>query len=46
VSGRSNIPFPEQVRLDVEYIERQSIGEDLRLLLRTIPAVISGRGAY
>ena len=46
VSGRSDIPFPEQLRLDVEYIERQSLSEDLRLLLRTVPAVITGRGAY
>ena len=46
VSGRSNIPFPEQVRLDVDYIERQSLAEDFRLLLKTIPAVITGRGAY
>ena len=46
VSGRSDIPFPEQVRLDVDYIERQSLVEDLRLLLKTIPAVITGRGAY
>ena len=45
VSGRAEIPFPEQVRLDVEYIEQQCLKEDLSLLLRTIPAVISGRGA-
>jgi lipopolysaccharide/colanic/teichoic acid biosynthesis glycosyltransferase len=46
VSGRSDIPFPQQVELDVEYIEKQSLGEDLRLLIKTIPAVITGRGAY
>lgn len=46
VSGRSDIPFPEQVRLDVAYIEQQSIAEDIRLLLKTIPAVVTGRGAY
>jgi lipopolysaccharide/colanic/teichoic acid biosynthesis glycosyltransferase len=46
VSGRSDIPFPEQLRMDVDYIDRQSLGEDLKLLLKTIPAVISGRGAY
>jgi lipopolysaccharide/colanic/teichoic acid biosynthesis glycosyltransferase len=46
VAGRSDIPFPEQLRLDVEYIERQSIREDLKLLLKTVPAVIVGRGAY
>lgn len=46
VSGRSDIPFPEQLRLDVDYIHRQSLAHDLGLLLRTVPAVLSGRGAY
>jgi lipopolysaccharide/colanic/teichoic acid biosynthesis glycosyltransferase len=46
VSGRSDIPFPEQLRLDVEYIERQGLREDIKLLLKTVPAVITGRGAY
>lgn len=46
VSGRSDIPFQEQCRLDIEYIEKQSFLADLKLLLKTIPAVIIGRGAY
>ena len=46
VSGRSDIAFPEQVELDVGYIEQQSLKHDLALLFKTIPAVISGRGAY
>lgn len=46
VSGRAEIAFAEQVRLDVRYIEEQSLREDLKLLCKTIPAVISGRGAY
>jgi lipopolysaccharide/colanic/teichoic acid biosynthesis glycosyltransferase len=46
VSGRSEIPFDEQCRLDVEYIEQQSTREDIKLLLMTIPAVITGKGAY
>lgn len=46
VSGRANVPFPEQLRMDVEYIEQQSLWQDLKLLLKTIPAVITGRGAY
>jgi exopolysaccharide biosynthesis polyprenyl glycosylphosphotransferase len=45
VSGRNEIDFQGQVRLDVQYIERQTLGLDLAILLRTIPAVISGRGA-
>lgn len=46
VSGRSEIPFDEQCQMDVRYIEEQSVVADLRLLLKTIPAVITGRGAY
>ena len=46
VSGRSEIPFERQVELDVAYIESQSLGVDLKLLLKTIPAVLMGRGAY
>ena len=46
VSGRSNIPFPQQVQLDVEYIQSQSLLLDLKLLLKTIPAVLLSRGAY
>jgi len=46
VSGRSDIPFDRQVLLDVEYIESQSFWFDIRLLLKTIPAVLLGRGAY
>jgi lipopolysaccharide/colanic/teichoic acid biosynthesis glycosyltransferase len=46
VSGRGDIPFDEQVKLDVEYIESQSLWVDVKLLLKTIPAVLLGRGAY
>ena len=46
VSGRSDIPFPQQVQLDVQYIQSQSLLLDLKLLLKTIPAVLLSRGAY
>jgi len=46
VSGRSDIPFPEQVELDVEYIESQSLWTDIKILFQTIPAVVMGKGAY
>jgi lipopolysaccharide/colanic/teichoic acid biosynthesis glycosyltransferase len=46
VSGRSDIPFPRQVELDVEYLERRSLLLDLRILAATIPAVVTGKGAY
>jgi lipopolysaccharide/colanic/teichoic acid biosynthesis glycosyltransferase len=46
ISGRSNISFPLQVKLDVQYIESQSLALDLKILIKTIPAVLSGNGAY
>ncbi len=46
VNGRADIPFDQQVELDVQYIREQSLWTDLKLLLKTIPAVITGRGAY
>jgi exopolysaccharide biosynthesis polyprenyl glycosylphosphotransferase len=46
VSGRSDIPFPEQVLLDIEYIQKRSLWMDIKLLLRTLPAVLLARGAY
>lgn len=46
VSGRSNLPFEKQVALDIQYIESQSLWGDIVLLLKTIPVVLLGRGAY
>jgi len=46
VSGRSDIGFNEWVRLDLDYIDRWSLGLDLLILLKTIPAVFKGPGAY
>lgn len=46
VSGRSDIPFKEQVRLDKEYISSRSFMRDLVILFRTVPAILSGKGAY
>jgi lipopolysaccharide/colanic/teichoic acid biosynthesis glycosyltransferase len=46
IKGRSEIPFHQQVQLDLEYIRSQGIKNDIIILLKTIPAVISGRGAY
>jgi lipopolysaccharide/colanic/teichoic acid biosynthesis glycosyltransferase len=46
ISGRSDIPFGKQVSLDMQYIQSQSIWKDLMIVLKTIPAVLFGRGAY
>lgn len=46
VSGRSDIPFPEQVLLDIEYIRKRYLWMDIKLLIRTLPAVLLARGAY
>lgn len=46
VGGRGTVPFPQQVEMDVDYIDRQSLMTDVRILLKTVPAVLTGRGAY
>jgi exopolysaccharide biosynthesis polyprenyl glycosylphosphotransferase len=45
IGGRAEIDFPEQVQLDVQYIESQSFWLDLKILMKTVPAVLIGRGA-
>jgi exopolysaccharide biosynthesis polyprenyl glycosylphosphotransferase len=45
VAGRSNIPFQEMIRFDYQYVSGWSLGRDLAILLATLPAVFSGRGA-
>jgi lipopolysaccharide/colanic/teichoic acid biosynthesis glycosyltransferase len=45
VAGRSNIDFSGQVKLDVQYIEQAGFLVDIKLLLQTLPAVITGKGA-
>ncbi len=44
-SGRNNISFKEWVELDLKYIRERSLWTDLKILIRTIPAVFSGSGA-
>ncbi|MFN3637767.1 MAG: sugar transferase [Chloroherpetonaceae bacterium] len=46
VSGRSNLSFNEMVILDLYYSENASVMLDINIILRTIPAVLFGRGAY
>ncbi len=46
VSGRATLSFEQSVALDLEYVRRQSVGLNVVLILRTIPAVLTGHGAY
>jgi lipopolysaccharide/colanic/teichoic acid biosynthesis glycosyltransferase len=46
VSGRSDLPFKQWVELDLQYIEERTLLKDVEILLKTIPAVIRGKGAY
>lgn len=46
VSGRSDLPFERWVELDLQYISQQSLRKDIEILLKTIPAVLLGKGAY
>jgi lipopolysaccharide/colanic/teichoic acid biosynthesis glycosyltransferase len=45
ISGRSNVGFERWIALDLEYIDRWSLGLDFTILLRTVPAVLRGTGA-
>ena len=46
VSGRSELPFSKQIALDKEYISSRSAWKDFLILLKTIPAILTGRGAW
>ncbi len=46
ISGRSNLGFDDLVRLDFYYLENWSLWLDISILVKTIPAVVAGRGAY
>ena len=45
VSGRNDVSFTSWMVLDMRYIDHWSLAEDLRLILRTVPVVVTGRGA-
>jgi exopolysaccharide biosynthesis polyprenyl glycosylphosphotransferase len=46
IHGRADVPFPETMSLDIDYIRHWSLLLDLKILLKTPVAVLSGRGAY
>jgi exopolysaccharide biosynthesis polyprenyl glycosylphosphotransferase len=45
VSGRSDLPFQKRIELDLHYIDNWSLEMDFRILARTVPAVMRGKGA-
>jgi len=46
ISGRSNLNFEEMAKLDLYYIQNWSITLDIKIILKTIPAILFGKGAY
>jgi exopolysaccharide biosynthesis WecB/TagA/CpsF family protein len=46
VSGRADLPFEQQVQLDLYYLQYRTVVLDFFILVKTVPAVVSGRGAY
>lgn len=46
VSGRSELPFSKQIALDKEYIASRSVWKDFLILLKTVPAILTGKGAW
>jgi lipopolysaccharide/colanic/teichoic acid biosynthesis glycosyltransferase len=46
INGRGDLSLDERVRLELEYIQHYSVWRDLDILWRSIPAVLSGHGAY
>ena len=46
IMGRGNLSFAQRIRLELEYIERYSLRRDIEILLRTIPAILRGEGAF
>lgn len=44
VSGRNRLPYPERVRLDLDYVQKSNLLWDIQLILKTVPVMISGDG--
>jgi lipopolysaccharide/colanic/teichoic acid biosynthesis glycosyltransferase len=45
IGGRSNLGFDDWIRLDLKYIDEWSMALDVKILLKTVPAVVRGTGA-
>lgn len=46
IRGRGSLPFAQRMRLELEYIEQYSLLRDIEILLRTVPAIVRGDGAF
>jgi lipopolysaccharide/colanic/teichoic acid biosynthesis glycosyltransferase len=46
INGRSSTPFEKWMELDMQYIDHWSLGLDLKILAKTVPAVLRGAGAH
>jgi len=46
VNGRSDVPYPERAHMDLDYVAGHSVGEDLAIMVRTLPSVVRRRGAH
>ncbi|MBT8145290.1 MAG: sugar transferase [Gammaproteobacteria bacterium] len=46
ISGRSELSFSQQVELDIRYLQSRSMTKDLKIIALTVPAVVTGKGAY
>jgi len=46
LEGRDELEFDDWIRKDLEYIDNWSLGLDLAILMRTIPSVLTGKGAH
>ncbi|HLF00843.1 MAG TPA: sugar transferase, partial [Anaerolineales bacterium] len=46
ISGRGLLPLDERVQLEIDYITHYSLWRDMGILIKTLPVVISGRGAF
>jgi lipopolysaccharide/colanic/teichoic acid biosynthesis glycosyltransferase len=46
ISGRQDVPFSQRMKMDIDYVKNWHFWEDILILLKTVPVVIKGRGAY
>ncbi len=46
VNGRADLPIDDRVRLEIDYIQHYSLWQDLKIMAKTVPAILSGKGSY